>query len=58
MKMVRAGRRELVRAGGITGLSGLYEEFEGRDDDKVLPVMVPYSKRIEEGLRSRVIELF
>ena len=37
MKMVRAGNW----AGGIT--SKLYEEFEGRDDTKVLPVMVPYS---------------
>ena len=35
-----------MRAGGITGLSRLYEECEGRDDDRILPV------------RSRVGELF
>ena len=33
--------RVLVRAGGITGLSRLYEELEGRDEDRVLSIMVP-----------------
>ena len=30
----------MVRAGGITGLNRLYEEPEGRDEDRVLSVMV------------------